>query len=117
MMLIEKECEKALDNLLYNIGVARTDYRTSGKAKEDYHTLKSLIEEHFSNPTLTWEDIKEDMWCWDDREKAYIFIFKAWLSDTNVKIIRYYTLDEIVTTQFEDERFFKTKKEVGGVEE
>lgn len=53
-MLNREECENALDNILCNIGVARSDYRTSGKAKEDYHTLKSLIEEHFSNPQIDW---------------------------------------------------------------
>lgn len=55
-MLNKEECENALNKILWNIGVARSDYRTSGKAKEDYHTLKSLIEEHFSNPPLEWEE-------------------------------------------------------------
>ena len=51
-MLTKEECENALDNIICNIGVARSDYRKSGKAKEDYHTLKSLIEEHFNKNTL-----------------------------------------------------------------
>ena len=59
MMLTKEECENALTNILCNIGVARSDYRTSGKAKEDYHTLKSLIEEHFSNPPLKFEELEE----------------------------------------------------------
>ena len=33
MMLTKEECENALTNILCNIGVARSDYRTSGKAK------------------------------------------------------------------------------------
>ena len=59
MMLTKEECENALTNILCNIGVIRSDYRTSGKAKEDYHTLKSLIEEHFSNPPLKFEELEE----------------------------------------------------------
>ena len=110
-MLTKEQCSDALCDLYNQI------YGEGYSYEKELDILSDLIEEHFSNPPLTWDDIKEDMWCWDDREKAYIFIFKAWLSDKNVKIIRYYTLDEIVTTQFEDGRFFKTKKEVGGAEE
>ena len=58
-MLTKEECENALGRILFNVGVIRSDYRSSGKAKEDYHTLKSLIEEHFSNPPLKFEELKE----------------------------------------------------------
>lgn len=58
-MLTKEECLNALGRILFNVGVIRSDYRTSGKAKEDYHTLKSLIEEHFSNPPLKFEELKE----------------------------------------------------------
>lgn len=71
MMLTKEKCENALNNILCNIGVARSDYRTSGKAKEDYHTLKSLIEEHFDNPPLKFEELKEGMWVWDNKYKYY----------------------------------------------
>lgn len=70
-LLTKEKCENALTNILCNIGVARSDYRTSGKAKEDYHTLKSLIEEHFDNPPLKFEELKEGMWIWDDKNKYY----------------------------------------------
>jgi hypothetical protein len=70
-MLTKEKCENALDNIICNIGVARSDYRKSGKAKEDYHTLKSLIEEHFSNPPLKFEELKEGMWVWDNKYKYY----------------------------------------------
>lgn len=43
-MLTKEECINALESILFNVGVARSDYRTSGKAKEDYCTLNSLIE-------------------------------------------------------------------------
>ena len=66
-MLTKEECENALDNILCNIGVARSDYRTSGKAREDYHTLKSLIEEHFDNPPLKFEQIEICKWYWDNK--------------------------------------------------
>ncbi len=74
MMLTKEECENALDNILCNIGVARSDYRTSGKAKKDYHTLKVLIEEHFSNPPLKFEKIEEGKWYWHNKKKEWIKI-------------------------------------------
>ena len=70
MKLTKEECENALDNILCNIGVARSDYRKSGKAGEDYHTLKSLIEEHFSNPQIDW--LKNCM-----GEEAFNLIFSS----------------------------------------
>lgn len=68
MMLTKEKCENALDNILCNIGVARSDYRTSGKAKEDYHTLKSLIEEHFSNPPLKFDELNKGYPIYDNDE-------------------------------------------------
>lgn len=67
-MLTKQECENALTEILCNIGVARSDYRTSGKAKEDYHTLKSLIEEHFSNPPLKFEELNKSYPIYDNDE-------------------------------------------------
>ena len=72
MMLTKEECENALDNIICNIGVARSNYRTSGKAKEDYHTLKSLIEEHFDNPPLYMDEIPKGIWIWDNVNKECI---------------------------------------------
>ena len=71
-MLTKEECENALNNILCNIGVARSDYRTSGKAKKDYHTLKVLIEEHFSNPPLYMDEIPKGIWIWDNVNKECI---------------------------------------------
>jgi hypothetical protein len=69
-MLTKEKCENALNNILCNIGVARSDYRTSGKAKEDYCTLNSLIEEHFDNPQINW--LKNCM-----GEEAFNLIFSS----------------------------------------
>lgn len=85
-MLTKEECMKALDNLICNIGVARTDYRTSGKAKEDYCTLNSLIEEHFSNPPLVWEEIEEGDFVWD---KHFTVIGGEWLKVYEKRITEY----------------------------
>lgn len=98
MMLTKEKCENALGNILCNIGVARSDYRTSGKAKEDYHTLKSLIEEHFSNQPLKFEELKEGMWVWDSQLKWFFRI-----SICNVKI-----------ENFEYIKLFKVEKYEGG---
>lgn len=72
MMLTKEKCKNALNNILCNIGVARSDYRKSGKAKEDYHTLNSLIEEHFSNPHLYMDEIPKGIWIWDNVNKECI---------------------------------------------
>lgn len=71
-MLTKEKCERALGDILCNIGVARSDYRKSGKAGEDYHTLKSLIEEHFSNPPLYMDEIPKCIWIWDNVNKECI---------------------------------------------
>ena len=71
-MLTKEECENALDNIICNIGVARSDYRHSGKAKKDYCTLNSLIEEHFSNPPLYMDEIPKGIWIWDNVNKECI---------------------------------------------
>ena len=87
-MLTKEECENALENILFNVGVARSDYRTSGKAKEDYCTLNSLIEEHFSNPPLKFEELKEKTWYWYEPSKSWIYLFKP-LDWEPVKGLRY----------------------------
>lgn len=75
-MLTKEKCENALENIIFNVAVARSDYRKSGKAREDYYTLNSLIEEHFSNPPLKFEELKEGMWVWDNKMVLYIRIAK-----------------------------------------
>lgn len=86
-MLNKEECEKALDNILCNIGVARSDYRTSGKAKEDYHILKSLIEEHFSNPPLKFEELEENMWIWDNYWEEYFEISEVYSNAKEIDVL------------------------------
>lgn len=104
MMLTKEECENALDNILCNIGVARSDYRTSGKAKEDYHTLKSLIEEHFSNPPLTWEELKECNVVYDKKLKKYRLINEL-LEDGFIYFT--YTTDTRIGEYYEPNRFYR----------
>ena len=112
-MLTKEECENALNNILCNIGVARSDYRKSGKAKEDYHTLKSLIEEHFSNPPLGFEELKEGMWVWDNKRKVKLLIAYCYSEDD----MGYYNLSnpedyKYIHIEFEENRFYR--KEVHG---
>ena len=103
-MLTKEECENALTNILCNIGVARSDYRTSGKAKEDYHTLKSLIEEHFSNPPLTWEELKECNVVYDKKLKKYRLINEL-LEDGFIYFT--YTTDTRIGEYYEPNRFYR----------
>jgi hypothetical protein len=107
-MLTKEECENALTNILCNIGVARSDYRTSGKAKEDYHTLKSLIEEHFDNPPLEFEELEEGMWIWDNKRKVKLLIAYCYSEDD----MGYYNLSnpedyKYVHIEFEENRFYR----------
>lgn len=108
MMLTKEECENALANILCNIGVARSDYRTSGKAKEDYHTLKSLIEEHFSNPPLTWEELKECNVVYDKKLKKYRLINEL-LEDGFIYFT--YTTDTRIGEYYEPNRFYRKQVE------
>ena len=107
-MLTKEKCENALDNILCNIGVARSDYRTSGKAKEDYHTLKSLIEEHFSNPPLKFEELKEGMIVWDNKRKVKLLIAYCYSEDD----MGYYNFSnpedyKYIHIEFEENRFYR----------
>lgn len=77
-MLTKEECDNALNNILCNIGVARSDYRTSGKAREDYQTLKSLIKEHFDNPPLGFEELIKHKVIWDNELKEYAFVLEQY---------------------------------------
>lgn len=110
-MLTKEECINALENIIFNVGVARSDYRTSGKAKEDYHALNSLIEEHFSNPPLKWEEIHEDTWFWDNKECEYAFLDKAYINDKNEKKIRVWSGMISYWYIFEDNRFYRKQVE------
>lgn len=103
-MLTKEECENALENILCNIGVAQSDYRTSGKAKEDYYTLKSLIEEHFSNPPLKFEELQEG--------ETYYHIYYGWISirsiiDCECILINTLNSDGYKQIEFEEDCFYR----------
>lgn len=104
MMLTKEECENALVNIICNIGVARSDYRKSGKAKEDYHTLKSLIEEHFSNPPLKFKELQE--------KETYYHVYYGWISirsisDCECILINTLNSDGYKQIEFEEDCFYK----------
>ena len=104
-MLTKEECENALNSILCNIGVARSDYRTSGKAKEDYHTLKSLIEEHFDNPPLKFEELKECNVVYDKEQKKYRLIED--ILESGKRIVFTNTIDSFITENYESNRFYR----------
>jgi hypothetical protein len=111
-MLTKEKCENALNNILCNIGVARSDYRTSGKAKEDYCTLNSLIEEHFDNPPLKFDELEENMWVWDNKRKVKLLIAYCYSEDD----MGYYNLSnpedyKYVHIEFEENRFYRKQVE------
>lgn len=103
-MLTKEECLNALGRILFNVGVIRSDYRTSGKAKEDYCTLKSLIEEHFDNPPLTWEELKECNVVYDKKLKKYRLINEL-LEDGFIYFT--YTTDTRIGEYYEPNRFYR----------
>ena len=104
MMLTKEKCENALNNILFNVGVARSDYRTSGKAKEDYCTLNSLIEEHFDNPPLKFEELQE--------RETYYHIYYGWISirsisDCECILINTLNSDGYKQIEFEEDCFYR----------
>lgn len=113
MMLTKEECENALDNILCNIGVARSDYRTSGKAKEDYCTLNSLIEEHFSNPPLKWEEIKEYDFVFDKDFNGlggeWLKVYMKHITNYGEKVLTCGACgsDEAQTRSYKEDRFYR----------
>ncbi|OUP61710.1 hypothetical protein B5F14_01770 [Faecalitalea cylindroides] len=108
-MLTKEECINALENIIFNVGVARSDYRTSGKAKEDYCTLNSLIEEHFSNPPLKFEELQE--------RETYYHIYYGWISirsisDCECILINTLNSDGYKQIEFEEDCFYKKEVQV-----
>lgn len=107
-MLTKEKCKNALDNILCNIGVARSDYRKSGKAREDYYTLNSLIEEHFSNPPLKFEELQE--------RETYYHIYYGWISirsisDCECILINTLNSDGYKQIEFEEDCFYRKQVE------
>ena len=103
-MLTREECINALENIIFNVGVARSDYRKSGKAREDYHTLNSLIEEHFSNPPLKFEELQE--------RETYYHIYYGWISirsisDCECILINTLNSDGYKQIEFEEDCFYR----------
>ena len=107
MMLTKEECENALTNILCNIAVARSDYRTSGKAKEDYHTLKSLIEEHFSNPPLKFEELNKGYPIYDNDEIVCGWKFIYMIDKEYKQLLLIDEEGNVYWVNYEENRFYR----------
>lgn len=125
--LTRKGCEQACLYLLshcYEVehnGKEKYTFTPSGFGEAE--VFKLLIEEHFDNPSLKFEELKEGMWIWDDKNKAYALVDK-W-AETGSCLVDIYTIkisknpsNEIVDTiyknKFENERFYCREVSQGG---
>ena len=70
-MLTKSECVEAYEILYGN-------YKITEENKDDFEyaceILERLIDKHFDNPPLKFEELKEGMWIWDNKDKAYMKI-------------------------------------------
>lgn len=107
MMLTKEECENALNNIICNIGVARSDYRKSGKAKEDYYTLKSLIEEHFSNPPLKFEELNKGYPIYDNDEIVFGWKFIYMIDKQYKQLLLIDEEGNVNWVNYEENRFYR----------
>lgn len=107
MMLTKEECENALNNILCNIGVARSDYRTSGKAKEDYCTLKSLIEEHFLNPPLKFDELNKSYPIYDNDEIVCGWKFIYMIDKQYKQLLLIDAEGNVDWVNYEENRFYR----------
>lgn len=78
-MVTEKECEKALEHIKTlrgsNYGWYYSGFNNSALPfDEDINVVQELMHEHFDNPPLKFEELKEGMWIWDNKDKAYMKI-------------------------------------------
>lgn len=106
-MLTKEECENALNNILCNIGVARSDYRKSGKAKEDYHVLKSLIEEHFDNPPLKFEELNKGYPIYDNDEIVCGWKFIYMIDKEYKQLLLIDEEGNVYWVNYEENRFYR----------
>ena len=74
MMLTKEECEQALEHFEKCYWDQDNSYGAMNGVRKDLDILNKLIHEHFSNPPLEWEELKEGMWIWDNKDKAYMKI-------------------------------------------
>lgn len=126
--LTREECLKALDdsNFLSVVVINQDgdiDYKGEFKETVVFDLFDKLIQEHFDNPPLKFEELKEGMWVWDDKNKAYALVDK-W-AETGSCLVDIYTMkisknpsNEIVDTiyknKFENERFYCREVSQGG---
>lgn len=106
-MLNREGCLNALNNILCNIGVARSDYRTSGKAKEDYCTLNSLIEEHFDNPPLKWEELNKGYPIYDNDLTIYGWKFIYMIDKEYKQLLLIDEEGNVYWVNYEENRFYR----------
>lgn len=106
-MLTKEECINALGRILFNVGVIRSDYRSSGKAKEDYHTLKSLIEEHFSNPPLKFDELNKGYPIYDNDEIVCGWKFIYMIDKEYKQLLLIDEEGNVNWVNFEENRFYR----------
>lgn len=78
MMLTKEECENVLsENKIYLKNQMLKKERISHSVyllNTVTSLLERLIHEHFDNLPLKFEELKEGMWIWDNKDKAYMKI-------------------------------------------
>ena len=122
MKLTKEECKEALSTIKYFDDIRLKDlWAPDNNIKYELDLIDQLIDEHFRikvlyekiNPPLKFKDLKADMWLWDNKAKAYIYLYKP-LDWKPIKGLRYaerrinnsvegYYMD------FERERFYRTE--------
>lgn len=85
-MLTKEECNECLQFLKEHAMELVDDEDMEGNIVYDYYNfseedlreyvepIEKLIAEHFDNPPLKFEELKEGMWIWDNKDKAYMKI-------------------------------------------
>lgn len=113
MILTKEECEKALTRLLRPY-FAKVDvqnvYHNINKGHsidEDGNLLTLLIMEHFNNPPLKWDELKENMFVWDNKQKAWIKVADVWMDYKNYIEFYQIGLPYCDITTYDDDRFYR----------
>lgn len=112
-MLIEKECEKALDDLrVFSLQNLEANLREITKCND---VIEQLIKEHFNPQPYKREDLKKEMLIWDDELKKMCLIIDLYYYDVTIAYFdndtftgKYIPEKDLVV--FEEGRFFPLTK-------
>lgn len=108
MKLNKERCIEALE--FYHTKISGYE-----KSITSYTILKNLIDEYFNDKSLKFEDLEFEMPIWDSKDKEWCILKNAtsslFFGKQYISLICFSNTNDIVDLEWEDDRFYRKKKE------